>query len=421
MDQTEFINPGCQPADTKESEKGTNGQRWAIISLASIPLIMTLGNSMLIPVLPVMEKKLNISSLQSSLIITVYSIVAILLIPIAGYLSDRYGRKMIIIPSLIIAGLGGLIAGWASWSWANPYVFILMGRVLQGVGAAGAAPIVMPLVGDMFQDDRDVSSNLGIIETANTFGKVLSPILGAVLASFIWFLPFFSFPAFCLISTLLVLFLVKKPKSQSTGCTLANFIKNTGAIFKTHGRWLIAVFIIGVILMFILFGLLFFLSSKLESPYGYHGVKKGFILAIPLGFLCASSYTVGKIIKDDLVLMKRITFYSILLNGTSVGLLLFAEGLWVQMMLFVLSGIGIGASLPCLDAIITESIEKAERGTITSIYSSMRFVGVAAGPPITALMMKNHSAWIFITFAILSVFSLFFAGKKIKPAVKGTD
>ncbi|MCY9269632.1 MFS transporter, partial [Bacillus licheniformis] len=49
----------------------------SIFALSSVPLVMTLGNSMLIPVLPVIEKKLNISSFQVSLIITVYSIVAI--------------------------------------------------------------------------------------------------------------------------------------------------------------------------------------------------------------------------------------------------------------------------------------------------------------------------------------------------------
>lgn len=84
-------------------------KRWAIVSIASIPLVMTLGNSMLIPVLPTIEKKLKISSFQVSMIITLYSIVAIILIPIAGYLSDRIGRKKVIIPSLLIAGILSLI------------------------------------------------------------------------------------------------------------------------------------------------------------------------------------------------------------------------------------------------------------------------------------------------------------------------
>jgi MFS transporter, ACDE family, multidrug resistance protein len=70
--------------------KSTNAKKGsgtlAVISLSSIPLVMTLGNSMLIPVLPTMEKKMSISAFQSSLIITIYSIFAIFCIPIAGYL-----------------------------------------------------------------------------------------------------------------------------------------------------------------------------------------------------------------------------------------------------------------------------------------------------------------------------------------------
>ena len=63
--------------------------KWCLVSIASIPLVMTLGNSMLIPVLPIMEKKLEISSTQTSMLITCYSVSSIFLIPIAGLLSDK--------------------------------------------------------------------------------------------------------------------------------------------------------------------------------------------------------------------------------------------------------------------------------------------------------------------------------------------
>ena len=64
-----------------------------LASLAGVPLIMVLGNSMLIPVLPKMKSALDISQFQVSLVITLFSVPAGLVIPIAGFLSDRISRK----------------------------------------------------------------------------------------------------------------------------------------------------------------------------------------------------------------------------------------------------------------------------------------------------------------------------------------
>ncbi|MFC8573160.1 MFS transporter, partial [Heyndrickxia sporothermodurans] len=262
MDYVENIQSIKSKKGSKSRSKNkSNNQRWAVLSISSIPLVMTLGNSMLIPVLTVMENKLDISSFQSSFIITIYSIVAIILIPIAGFLSDHIGRKKVIIPSLIITGIGGLIAAWAGWKMEHPYWMILIGRALQGAGAAGAFPIVMPLIGDMFKTDEEVSSSLGLIETSNTLGKVLSPILGAFLAGFYWFIPFFSIPVFCLISILLMLFLVKTPNKRQEPIPFKKFIASVKETFKNNSRWLYSIFMIGIILMFVLFSVLFYLSD----------------------------------------------------------------------------------------------------------------------------------------------------------------
>lgn len=78
---------------TADKSKKIKVTKMSIFSISSIPLVMTLGNSMLIPVLPNIERQLGISSFKVSMIITVYSILAILLIPVAGYLSDHIGRK----------------------------------------------------------------------------------------------------------------------------------------------------------------------------------------------------------------------------------------------------------------------------------------------------------------------------------------
>ena len=378
-------------------------KKFDLLALSSVPLVMTLGNSMLIPVLPYISKKLNISSFQVSLIITVYSIVAIILIPIAGYLSDRFGRKMIMVPCLIIAGVGGAVSGWAAWKMEDPFTLILLGRVLQGIGSAGSAPVVIPLVGDMFKEDKQVSAGLGLTETANTAGKVLSPIIGAILASILWFLPFLFIPFFCLISALLVFFLVKVPKKkEKKKQTFKEFTHQVKVIFKENGKWLFAIFLVGCIIMFVLFGILFYLSDMLEKQYNIEGVQKGLVLAIPLLALSISSYVAGKKIGESKHVMKTVIVIGMGLATASFFALRVQHSFFYLVAFLVITGIGIGMTLPSLDAIITEGIEKEHRGTITSIYSAMRFVGVAAGPPVYSYFMTISEHIIYYVSGIVS-------------------
>jgi len=412
MDVTNKVQKSAKKKDVKVS-------KMSILSLSSIPLVMTLGNSMLIPVLPSIEKKLNISSFQVSMIITVYSVLAILLIPVAGYLSDHIGRKKVIIPSLILAGIGGAIAGIAAWLMDNSYWIILIGRALQGIGAAGAFPIVLPLVGDLFKDEEKISSTLGIIETANTFGKVLSPILGAVLAGIFWFIPFMSIPVFCLISIILIMIFVKSPKSKDKPLPFKEFYKHTKEVIHQDKKWLYAIFFIGAIVMFVLFAEMFYLSDILEKHYHIKNVKKGLFLAIPLGALCITSFITGKKIKKDKNLMRWITVIGLIMIIVGTIALNFSDKMWYIITFLTVAGIGIGGSLPPLDALITEGIEKEERGTITSLYSSMRFIGVAAGPPLMAILMKhmdNFQFYILCALTLIAVIAAFFRLKNIDDA-----
>ncbi len=380
--------------------KKNNGM--TVAAIGSIPLIMTLGNSMLIPILPQMKTELGLSQLQASLTITVFSIAAAIFIPILGYLSDRYSRKIIILPALLLYGLGGLLAGFASSALDDPYIWILVGRVFQGIGAAGTAPIAMALTGDLFKGGQQ-SRVLGIVEASNGLGKVLSPILGSLFGLITWFAVFFAFPAICAISILLTLFFIKEKSHRQAPPPFGKYMRGLASVFKFEGRWLLTTYLAGATCLFTLFGILFYLSDVLEKQYKLDGVMKGLVLAIPLLVMGITSYITGSKIGKNTTAMKRLIVLGLLLMTVSYSLLVFFEKLIPFLIVLVLSSVGTGLVLPCLNSLITGSVGKERRGFVTSLYGSVRFIGVAIGPPIFTRLIEWSRTGMFLTIASLTL------------------
>ena len=173
---------------TKEANNAANMSTVYLLTL--VPFIMVLGNSMLIPVLPAIQKSLHINLLQAGLLITAFSIPAGITIPLAGLLSDHIGRKTVMAPALLIYGTGGILAGLAAIFLAKPYPCILGARILQGIGAGGTYQLAMALVGDLIQGKQRAQA-LG--PGAPWPGKVISPLAGAAIALIAWYIPFFVY------------------------------------------------------------------------------------------------------------------------------------------------------------------------------------------------------------------------------------
>lgn len=383
----------------KQKNKGMT-----IFAIGSIPLILVLGNSMLIPVLPKMKTELDVSQFKISLIISVFSIAAAISIPILGYLSDRFSRKAVIIPALILYGSGGLLAGAAAAWFSNAYTWILAGRIMQGLGAAGTAPIAMALTGDLFKGGEQ-SKVLGLVEASNGFGKVISPIIGSLLALIFWYAAFFAFPVFCLISVFLTIFFVKEKKAEKEPPPVGKYIKGLVSVFKTEGRWLFAAYFTGATCLFTLFGILFYISDILEKDYGIDGVLKGGILAIPLLFMTTTSYFTGSKIGKKMPLMKKLIVLGLLLMTISFSTLTLFKSLVPFFAILVISSIGTGLVLPCINSFITGSVPMDRRGFVTSLYGSVRFLGVAIGPPIYSTLMEWSRTGMFLTTAGLTLFA----------------
>ena len=369
--------------------------------LCGVPFVMVLGNSMLIPVFPQMKDAMSLTQFQVGLIITFFSLPAGMLIPFAVFLSDRFGRKVIIVPALFLYGFGGLVSGFAALLLENPFPILLTGRVLQGLGAGGTYQLAMALTGDIFQSEERTKA-LGLLEASNGLGKVISPILGALVAGIVWYAPFFLYSIVTYPIALGVWFLVKEPKHERAKESLKEYWQKLCDVFKQKGKVLLASYFSGMVVLFTLFGVMSWVSDILESEHHIYGLTKGFVLAIPVTAMAVTSYLSGMWLTKHPQWSK----VAIIAGTTGVTAVLLLTALFTKiypfMLMLLLLGVCIGAVLPPVNAIITGATKADKRGIVTSLYGTVRFFGVAIGPPLFGLAVQ-HGRWtMFIGAAVIT-------------------
>ena len=374
-----------------------------LIALSGVPLVMVLGNSMLIPVFPEMQRSLDISKLQVGLTITLFSLPAGITIPIMGFLCDKIGRKKIIVPSLIIYGIGGLISGAAITFFGKSFIILLVGRVVQGIGAAGTAPIAMALVSDIFTSNER-SKALGSIEAANGLGKVLSPILGSAIALIIWYAIFFVYAMLAIPIAIAVWLVIKEPQLKTKNQSLSKYLEKIMRLFKEKGKGLVGCYLAGSTVLLLLFGILSYLSDVLEDKYNLKGIIKGLTLAVPVLAMSTTSFLSGKYLQKNQKKMKTfiiVGFFTIAFSLAAIAFfnksnIIFFTSVFVM-------GIGTGLVLPAVNTLVTSSCKLEERGGITALYGSVRFFGVAVGPPFFSLLLGHNKNIMFYSAAFLAL------------------
>lgn len=377
--------------------------RISLWTLSSVPFVMVLSNSMLIPVLPTMQKALRVTPFQVGLIITAFSVSAGLIIPLGGYLSDRIGRRAVIIPALFLFGLGGLLAGLAPLGLSAPFLAILGARVLQGIGGGGLYQVAMALTGDIFQSTQR-SRALGLLEAANGVGKVAAPIIGAAVGLLTWFAPFYVYPALSWPAAVAVWILVREPGRPGTKPSLQKYAKELKDTLKERGVSLLSAFLAGMIVLFLLFGILSYYSDILESRWGIRGFNKGFVMAVPVLAMAATSYSTGVVLQAHLTrLAKPSIIAGLLISAAALSAGFFLEGAVPFAGAMAFLGLGSGLVLPALNNIVTGATGSSERGVVTSLYGTVRFFGAALGPPIAGRVAALGAGPVLLGNAVVAV------------------
>ena len=157
-----------------------------LIILSSIATMVMYAETMLIPAIPDLISDFNVSYGTSSWILTTYLISGAVATPIAGKLSDVYGKKKVLLAVMLIYAIGVSFAGFAS----NIYTLLFV-RAIQGIGM-GMFPIAFGLIRDQFPREK-ISIGQGIISSMFAAGAAVGLSAGALIVeNFGWQATFFT-------------------------------------------------------------------------------------------------------------------------------------------------------------------------------------------------------------------------------------
>jgi MFS family permease len=189
-------NWGCLKKLTSKRIKGSSfnfknllkiSQPWKVLIILSCLATMAMyAETMLIPAIPTLISDFDVSYGLSSWILTSYLIAGAVMTPIAGKLSDIYGRKKILLIIMAIYTVGVSLGGFAS-----DFLTMIIARTIQGIGL-GMFPIAFSIIRDQFPRER-ISITTGIITSMFAAGSVIGLSVGAlIIHEFGWKMTFFT-------------------------------------------------------------------------------------------------------------------------------------------------------------------------------------------------------------------------------------
>ncbi len=199
-----------------------------VFAIVAIALFMgAVDLTIVATALPAIHRSLGASINWVGWTITIYGLCVVIVLPIAGRLSTRYGRKRVFLLGIATFTASSLLCGFAT----NIY-FLIAFRALQAVGGGAIQPSAAGLIADHFGEHRD--RGIGLFGTINAVGQIVGPILGGVLVGYLsWRWIFFvNIPIGIALVGLTVRFIPESPTAAGDRLDLGGLFLLASAILS---------------------------------------------------------------------------------------------------------------------------------------------------------------------------------------------
>jgi len=340
----------------------------------SVTLMAVLGVASITPAFPRMVKALNTSPESIGLLITVFTLPGVLLTPVLGVLADRFGRKKILVPSLMLFG----IAGGACF-FARDFNLLLSLRFLQGIGAASLGSLNVTIIGDLYKG-RERAAAMGYNASVLSIGTASYPAIGGALATFGWYYPFLL-PFIAIPVGLAVLFGLKNPEPKSKE-RLMEYLSNAWRSIKSPQA--IGLFIATAVTFVILYGAYLTYFPLLLGLFGAQPFIIGLIMSSMSLTTAFTSSQLGKLTKR--YSEKSLLRAAFVLYAAALFAIPSTPKLWALLIPTVLFGIAHGLNLPSIQTLLATLAPMEHRAAFMSVNGMVLRFGQTIGPILMGLV-----------------------------------
>ncbi|WP_343800016.1 MFS transporter [Bacillus carboniphilus] len=359
--------------------------------LFAVMFLVMVGFGIIIPVLPFYAEEIGASPTQLGFLMAVYSLMQLLFAPMWGRISDKIGRKPVIMIGIFGLALSFFLMGIATQLW-----MLFAARIIGGFLSSANMPTVMAYVADITSEE-DRGKGMGIIGASIGLGFIFGPAIGGIFSEQNLHTPFYLAGASSLLTFVLVLFLLKeslpedkRSQGQQKRAPISEMLK---------GR------------LSFLFFLQLFVSlslSGLEATFAYFAAETAGLGTVELGYIFMIMGLAGAIVQGGLVgrLTKQfgegfVIQIGIFVSAVGFALILFTESFVTAAIFLTVFGIGNGLIRPSVSSLLTKQ-STAGHGSTTGLLSSFDSLGRIIGPPLGGLLFSMSIGLPYISGILLS-------------------
>jgi len=382
-----------------------------IAIIALIALVNMLGYGIIIPILYAYSKKFGLSDFDNGLLFAIFSICQFISTPIIGRLSDRYGRK----PMLLVSIIGTAVSFFMTAFAPNAF-FLFFSRALDGL-TAGNIPVAFAVISDVTKPEERAKA-FGIIGSALNFGFVFGPATAAFTLVFGSSVPFIIAGVITTIAAILTaVYLPETNKhiGEVTHGKLFDFPKMWKTLFdpSVGPTFLISLVFFLAFACAIIYGFQPFTLNVLKVTQFENAVL--FTMFGAVGLL-AQNLLVAQISKK--LGMRKAFMYALIAVSLSFVLMFFSHALPLFVAGSILLAIANSVVQTLIPTILSQEADAKSQGTIMGLNSSYQSIGMIFGPIIGGVVATIAIPWTFLLGAALVMICYYLSFKVLRPGAK---